>query len=236
MAQMERTSSNNSAGLSSLPCAGDASFHNHSTNSANKSGSNPNLLSDCWKSPLCPRNAAAKAIAEGNGTASSHTHINCGGTSHTASAPSSNNTPEVRESIETTESPAAKGTERPKMTRKDSATGKPSKKIPHTVIEKRYRDNFNRQVEDLRSAIPFTACLQDMEDVGNAPRPHTKAAVIATAIEYMRQLRTQHEQVVERNKAMQQKLESLQKLLACEGCSIMQYAVNSGLLAGQNPG
>ena len=109
------------------------------------------------------------------------------------------------------------------------------KRLPHHVIERRYRENLNSQIESLRSAVPSTsACLTpDMEDLGNANpssaiRPLSKAAVIAHAAEYMRQLSAQNEEVERMNRELRVTVEALRRLVNCEDCGVVQQIVDAG--------
>lgn len=115
-----------------------------------------------------------------------------------------------------------------------SSSGK-EKRLPHHVIERRYRENLNSQIEALRAAVPSTsACLTlDMEDIGStnaasAIRPLSKAAVIAHAAEYMRQLSAQNEEVERMNRELRLTVEALRRLVNCEDCGVVQQIVDAG--------
>ncbi|KAF1356937.1 hypothetical protein BDV97DRAFT_394809 [Delphinella strobiligena] len=115
-----------------------------------------------------------------------------------------------------------------------TAGGK-EKRLPHHVIERRYRENLNSQIEALRAAVPSTsACLTlDMEDIGSANaasaiRPLSKAAVIGHAAEYMRQLAAQNEEVERMNRELRVTVEALRRLVNCEDCGVVQQIVDAG--------
>ncbi|KAL1306937.1 hypothetical protein AAFC00_005578 [Neodothiora populina] len=126
----------------------------------------------------------------------------------------------------------------PQESTSNSATansGCKEKRLPHHVIERRYRENLNSQIESLRAAVPSTsACLTlDMEDIGNANggsaiRPLSKAAVIAHAAEYMRQLAAQNEEVERMNRELRVTVEALRRLVNCEDCGVVQQIVDAG--------
>ncbi|KAJ9630751.1 hypothetical protein H2203_001275 [Taxawa tesnikishii (nom. ined.)] len=213
------------------------------------------LRGDCWKSPLCPRNAAARQLTSSPRNVPAAIAIespappatapilgseSVNGDSYFAARPS-NPTSTATSPLETPMSDA-NGLQTSKPTDSSSSTStaaKPSRRLPHTVVEKRYRENFNKQIETLRSTIPPAAsCLStEIEDLGgpssSSSRSTTKAAVIAGAIEYMKHLRSRHEQIANMNAEFKAKVEALTKLVNCEDCSIMQYAVQSGILTSQ---
>lgn len=124
------------------------------------------------------------------------------------------------------------------------------KRLPHHVIERRYRENLNTQIEALRSAVPSTtsSCLNlDMEDIGptyastssaqtaaaannnnSGIRPLSKAGVIAHAAEYMRSLSAQNDEVEKRNAELRMTVEALRRLVNCEGCGVVQQLIDAG--------
>ncbi|KEQ99296.1 hypothetical protein AUEXF2481DRAFT_168247 [Aureobasidium subglaciale EXF-2481] len=131
----------------------------------------------------------------------------------------------------------------------DASAVKPAqkeKRLPHHVIERRYRENLNTQIEQLRAAVPSTTspCLTlDMEDIGptyastgasqsaannNGIRPLSKAGVIAHAAEYMRQLSAQNDEVEKRNAELRMTVEALRRLVNCEGCGVVQQLIDAG--------
>ncbi|KAK4501748.1 hypothetical protein PRZ48_007557 [Zasmidium cellare] len=78
---------------------------------------------------------------------------------------------------------------------------RPHRRIPHTIIERRYRDNLNTQIETLRLSLPSLknayVCSPDVEDSALPPRLPSKAMIIATAATYIKELEA------ERNAAME---------------------------------
>ena len=240
-----------------------------------KDNSSAGLRSDCWNSPLCPRNMPSNALTQGN------VPLSCGSGDSTASAQQSTNQrgPAITEvSMQGcgNEASSAGNSEqgRPTMKRartttsmitdikvdmsedaspifsptsSTAATATPTsrlasvvsvskeKRLPHHVIERRYRENLNSQIESLRAAVPSTsACLTlDMEDIGSsnstsAIRPLSKAAVIAHAAEYMRQLSAQNEEVERVNRELRVTVEALKRLVNCEDCGVVQQIVDAG--------
>jgi hypothetical protein len=217
---------------------------------------------DCWNSPLCPRNMPQNGSARSGGqtvcnpgtSLSNHTAAN-----HTTTAgttPSSHNDVPTTEIFIPADSPPFDARPSLKRARTDTthdtndetSSVKPApkeKRLPHHVIERRYRENLNTQIEQLRAAVPSTTspCQNlDMEDIGptyasasqntaaanNGIRPLSKAGVIAHAAEYMRQISTQNDEVEKRNAELRMTVEALRRLVNCEGCGVVQQLIDAG--------
>jgi len=219
---------------------------------------------DCWNSPLCPRNMPQNGSARSagqtvcnpgtslsNNTAANHT------TTDLTTSSLRNDTP-TTDIIIPADSPPFDARPSLKRARTDTtldtldeaAPVKPAtkeKRLPHHVIERRYRENLNTQIEQLRAAVPSTTspCHNlDMEDIGptyaasashnaannnnNGIRPLSKAGVIAHAAEYMRQLSTQNDEVEKRNAELRMTVEALRRLVNCEGCGVVQQLLDAG--------
>jgi hypothetical protein len=219
---------------------------------------------DCWNSPLCPRNmpqngsarSAGQTVCNPGTSLSNHTAAN-----HTTTAgttPSSHNDVPTTKIFIPADSPPFDARPSLKRARTDTAhditdetsSVKPApkeKRLPHHVIERRYRENLNTQIEQLRAAVPSTTspCQNlDMEDIGptyasasasqnsaatnNGIRPLSKAGVIAHAAEYMRQISTQNDEVEKRNAELRMTVEALRRLVNCEGCGVVQQLIDAG--------
>ena len=220
---------------------------------------------DCWNSPLCPRNMPQNGSARSagqtvcnpgtslsNDTTANHT------TKDVTTSSSRNDTP-TTDIIIPADSPPFDARPSLKRARTDTtldtldeaAPSKPApkeKRLPHPVIERRYRENLNTQIEQLRAAVPSTTSpcqTLDMEDIGptyasasasqnaaaasnNGIRPLSKAGVIAHAAEYMRQLSTQNDEVEKRNAELRMTVEALRRLVNCEGCGVVQQLIDAG--------
>lgn len=119
---------------------------------------------------------------------------------------------------------------------------RPHRRIPHTIIERRYRDNLNTQIETLRLTLPSLknayVCSPDVEDSALPPRLPSKAMIIATAATYIKDLENERNQAVEEARMLQQQVVDLQKLIQCNDCSILQYlqAVGGNQQQGQMEG
>jgi len=223
---------------------------------------------DCWNSPLCPRNlpqnGSGRSEGSGQTICNPGTSLNNNNSSNQTtnhSTASCNNSPATEISIPA--SPSFDSRPAPKRARTDvnydagttaledltgSKAAPKEKRLPHHVIERRYRENLNTQIEQLRSAVPSTSsCLTlDMEDIGpsyasataaqsaaaansnNGIRPLSKAGVIAHAAEYMRQLSVQNDEVEKRNAELRMTVEALRRLVNCEGCGVVQQLLDAG--------
>lgn len=219
---------------------------------------------DCWNSPLCPRNmpqngsarSAGQTVCNPGTSLSNSTAANRTTTDLTTSS-LRNDTP-TNDIIIPADSPPFDARPSLKRARTDTtndaldeaAPVKPApkeKRLPHHVIERRYRENLNTQIEQLRAAVPSTTspCQNlDMEDIGptyasasasqnaaatnNGIRPLSKAGVIAHAAEYMRQLSTQNDEVEKRNAELRMTVEALRRLVNCEGCGVVQQLLDAG--------
>ncbi|KAF7185363.1 putative transcription factor sre2 [Pseudocercospora fuligena] len=115
---------------------------------------------------------------------------------------------------------------------------RPHRRIPHTIIERRYRDNLNTQIETLRLSLPSLknayVCSPDVEDSALPPRLPSKAMIIATAATYIKELEAERNEAIEAVNSLQQQVNDLQKLISCNDCSILQYlqAVGGNAAAG----
>lgn len=104
-------------------------------------------------------------------------------------------------------------------------TNKRSGRVPHSIIERRYRDNLNNQIEALRLLIPSVReTPQDVEDsLGIPPKAPSKAVVITAAASYIKELEAERAQRVAETKTLYEQVANLQQLLRCDNCSILQY-------------
>lgn len=103
-------------------------------------------------------------------------------------------------------------------------------KRPHNVIEKRYRANLNEKIAELRDSVPSLRALKkakgkqgketqessDEEDLeGLAPSSKlNKASILTKAVEYIRHLEYRNKNLEEENRALKERLQVLDKVLA----------------------
>lgn len=91
----------------------------------------------------------------------------------------------------------------------------PVKKTSHNVIEKRYRNNLNDKIVELRNSVPSLRAMgkvnggEDSEDLGGLTPAHklNKATVMAKATEYIKHLE-------KRNRTMALEMSTLKERLA----------------------
>lgn len=120
---------------------------------------------------------------------------------------------------------------RPKLTKYPSANSGSSSsgrssRVPHSLVEKRYRENLNSQFEQLRSKLPefrSFAGPRDTEEVGGASKWPSKAVLIAAAIRYISQLEQQQQLAATTTRALQLQVTELQKLVHCDDCAMLKY-------------
>ncbi|KIW78736.1 hypothetical protein Z517_08575 [Fonsecaea pedrosoi CBS 271.37] len=107
----------------------------------------------------------------------------------------------------------------------------PAKKRPHNIIEKRYRANLNEKIAELRDSVPSLRFAQktkvresangesDEEDLdGLTPSNKlNKASILTKAVEYIRHLEFRTKRLEEENKALKERLEILDKVIAQGG-------------------
>lgn len=97
----------------------------------------------------------------------------------------------------------------------EGGDGPPMKKTGHNVIEKRYRNNLNDKIVELRSAVPSLRAMSkgkrgdNTEDLEGLTPAHklNKATIMAKATEYIRHLE-------KRNKSMADEMNALKARLA----------------------
>ncbi|KAF2460768.1 hypothetical protein BDY21DRAFT_131462 [Lineolata rhizophorae] len=75
---------------------------------------------------------------------------------------------------------------------KDHQHSSPRHRVPHTQVERKYRENLNAELERLRGAIPMLPCL---ETGGPSSRP-SKATVLAAAIQYIGTMEARRDQML----------------------------------------
>lgn len=105
-------------------------------------------------------------------------------------------------------------------------------RVPHNLVERRYRDNLNNQIESLRLVLPNLRdaqlpCPTALDPLGlddaAGPRMPSKAVIINTAATYIKDLENERARLLDATKALQEQNASLQKLVRCEDCNVMSY-------------
>jgi hypothetical protein len=113
----------------------------------------------------------------------------------------------------------------------EEAEPKEKKRIPHNEVERKYRDSVNNQMDCLRRVVPIlqqTPGICDGADMEDLPVPSkpSKAAVLASATAYIKQLEREKKEQKEQNDVLQARVKMLQALVKCDDCSLMQYVKN----------
>ncbi|KAK4508555.1 hypothetical protein PRZ48_002294 [Zasmidium cellare] len=111
-------------------------------------------------------------------------------------------------------------------------------RVPHNLVERRYRDNLNNQIESLRLTLPSLKDAQPCTDITledtSSPRMPSKAVIISTAATYIKDMENERTRLLAANKALQEQVSGLQKLVRCDDCNVLQY-LNTMNLAVQLP-
>jgi len=102
------------------------------------------------------------------------------------------------------------------------------RRMPHNLIEKRYRNNLNHQIEVLRDELPafksIVACTTDIEDTASlGGKWPSKAILIAAAVQYIGLLEQQRGHAMSRNALLYEQVAGLQEMVRCDDCAIVQY-------------
>lgn len=74
--------------------------------------------------------------------------------------------------------------------------GRPRKRIPHTAVERRYRENLNAHLEKLRAAVPnLTSAQRRKSSDGSDPLKPSKCEVLMGAVDYIQRLEAENERL-----------------------------------------
>lgn len=195
---------------------------------------------DCWNSELCPKH---------RDDLNQHKP-----STHSTTPPEPDQMPSMPPNPRRRSAPASDVEPRPVKVRRnltdpdeadaeDCARSRDAKssltrgRVPHNLVERRYRDNLNNQIEALRMTLPSLREAQpgsaDFEDTAS-PRMPSKAIIISTAATYIKDMETERTRLLAANKALQEQVASLQKLVRCDDpCSILGYLNAMQLNAAQ---
>ncbi|KAK8214841.1 Clr6 histone deacetylase associated PHD protein-2 Cph2 [Zalaria obscura] len=112
----------------------------------------------------------------------------------------------------------------------------PVKKTSHNVIEKRYRNNLNDKIAELRDSVPSLRAMSrpdgvevDSEDLEGLTPAHklNKATVMAKATEYIKHLEKRNKTAMDEMAALKHRISKLEK--AMQNSSAMHRQGNAGL-------
>jgi hypothetical protein len=106
-------------------------------------------------------------------------------------------------------------------------SGMRRRRLPHNLIERRYRDNLNTQIEALRLSIPSLAerCLSssDGEDGYTMSRLPSKITVISSANSYIKEQNAEILRLLSDTNALREQVSGLERLVCCDDSSVMNY-------------
>jgi len=120
----------------------------------------------------------------------------------------------------------------PSRTAKPTAEGEITRpkgyRLPHHLVERRYRDKLNHQIEVLRDRLPafksIVACtVHDGDATSLGGKWPSKPVVIAAAVQYITLLEQERGQANVQNTLLREQVKVLQKLVSCDDCSIVQH-------------
>lgn len=106
------------------------------------------------------------------------------------------------------------------------ATRKPTKRTPHRIVESRYRQNINIQIERLKAKL--SQRNEQLEDVTRQSpyyndRYLSKPVVIAGAVQYIERLEKERQQLESSVKALKQQVETLREFVSYTNYSASQF-------------
>jgi hypothetical protein len=108
---------------------------------------------------------------------------------------------------------------------------KSRRRLPHNQVERKYRESLNTQLESLRRVVPSLQQNQgtcdgaDIEDLP-APSKPSKAVILASATAHIKQQEKEKKSLVDENNVLRARIKTLQALVKCDDCSLMQYVMN----------
>ncbi|CAK4033840.1 Sterol regulatory element-binding 1 [Lecanosticta acicola] len=185
-------------------------------------------LENCWNPVLCPKHQGYSKPAEQR-TTPPDVHAPRPDNPRRRSAPATNLQPPPakikRSATEPEEADhSITGRQRQFSMNRDPRSSISRGRVPHNLVERRYRDNLNNQIESLRLTLPSLKDAQpgDLDDTAS-PRMPSKAVIISTAATYINDMENERTRLLAANKALQEQVSSLQKLVRCDDCSIMGY-------------
>ncbi|OQN95286.1 hypothetical protein B0A48_18649 [Cryoendolithus antarcticus] len=118
-------------------------------------------------------------------------------------------------------------TRRPPLKRPDSTPPTKSSRIPHSVVERRYRDKLRSQLDALTSKVPVLKesypCSLDIEDSSRSMKGPSKAVVISAATKHIERLEAENVRSVDFVKSLQDQIVGLQRLVRCDERSVLRY-------------
>lgn len=108
-----------------------------------------------------------------------------------------------------------------------SRSSNKSTRLPHKLIERRYRDKMATQLKNLSAKLPALTssfpCTEDAEDLPRCLKGPPKAAIVAAAIKHIDLLERELRETKAFVERLQEQVAGLQKLVKCDECSLLRY-------------
>ena len=102
---------------------------------------------------------------------------------------------------------------------KSESKAKPSAKVSHSVIERRYRENLNTKITQLDQAL---TSIRQAGDPSDAPGKARKADVINEAMRYVKQAKVDGEARTKEIEFLRLRVAALEKLVHCGDCALLK--------------
>lgn len=103
----------------------------------------------------------------------------------------------------------------------------------HNIIERRYRENLNTQIESLRKSMIALSRQEDTAYTAQGLRHLTKAAVIAAATDEIKRTEADNQRLLEENERMLAQIQELERHVLCGACPLMQLMSDMNLANGE---
>jgi hypothetical protein len=109
---------------------------------------------------------------------------------------------------------------------KEARYSKARCRVPHSLVERRYRNHLNDQIEALRLVVPLVrddANVPNVEDSSVPLRPVSKAEVVSAATTYIESLESDKARLLGLVDKLREQVNGLQKLVKCDDFPGLPY-------------
>ncbi|KAM0705455.1 hypothetical protein Q7P35_006814 [Cladosporium inversicolor] len=108
-----------------------------------------------------------------------------------------------------------------------SRSSNKSTRLPHKLIERRYRDKMATQLNNLSAKLPALISsfpyTEDAEDLPRCLKGPPKAAIVAAAVKHIDLLERELRETKTFVERLQEQVAGLQKFVKCDECSLLRY-------------
>ncbi|KXL42523.1 hypothetical protein M433DRAFT_1147 [Acidomyces richmondensis BFW] len=88
------------------------------------------------------------------------------------------------------------------------------RRVPHNLVERRYRENLNGQIESLRMAIPSLTEVHNASIEDDVPsKTPSKAVIIAAATKYIKDLESEKRMLLSKTRDLQEQVAVMRELV-----------------------